>query len=149
MANFRPLDELRQLGRRLLRTPMFTAVTLITLAVAVGANAVIFSVVDGVILKPLPYSHPEQLIGVWHTAPGVGIKDLNMAAFLYFIDREQSKTLVDIGAYTGDSFTLTGAGEPEHVAGVDVTSGTLPILGTVPVLGRAFSNTSAKWVWLA
>jgi predicted permease len=140
MANFRPLDELRQLGRRLLRTPMFTAVTLITLAVAVGANAVIFSVVEGVILKPLPYSHPEQLIGVWHTAPGVGIKDLNMAAFLYFIDREQSKTLVDIGAYTGDSFTLTGAGEPEHVAGVDVTSGTLPILGTVPVLGRAFSN---------
>jgi predicted permease len=140
MANFRPFDELRQLGRRLLRTPMFTAVTLITLAVAVGANAVIFSVVEGVILKPLPYSHPEGLIGVWHTAPGINIKDLNMAAFLYFIDREQSKTLVDIGVYTGDSFTLTGAGEPEHVQGVDVTSGTLPILGTVPALGRVFSN---------
>jgi len=140
MANFRPFDELRQLGRRLLRTPMFTAVTLITLAVAVGANTVIFSVVEGVILKPLPYPHPEQLIGVWHTAPGVGIKDLNIAAFLYFIDREQSKTLVDIGAYTGDSFTVTGAGEPEHVPGVDMTSGTLPILGAVPALGRIFTN---------
>ena len=140
MANFRPFDELRQLGRRLLRTPMFTAVTLITLAVAVGANTVIFSVVEGVILKPLPYPHPEELIGVWHTAPGVGIKDLNMAAFLYFIDREQSKTLVDIGAYTGDSFTVTGAGEPEHVPGVDMTSGTLPILGVVPAVGRIFTN---------
>src|SRR5580698_5356246 len=141
MANLTaPFDRLVQVTRRLRRTPMFTAITLITLAVAIGANAVIFSVIEGVILKPLPYSHPEELIGVWHTAPGIGIKDLNMAAFLYFIDREQSKTLVDIGAYTGDSFTLTGAGEPEHVAGVDVTSGTLPILGAVPVLGRAFSN---------
>jgi predicted permease len=134
------LDQIRQVLRRLARTPMFTAVTLITLAVAVGANAVIFSVVEGVILKPLPYPHPEQLIGVWYTAPGVGIKDANMAAFLYFIDREQNKTLEDVGVYNGDSFTVTGAGEPEHVSGVDVTSGTLPILGVVPALGRVFSN---------
>jgi predicted permease len=141
MANLTaPFDRLVQVTRRLRRTPMFTAITLITLAVAIGANAVIFSVIEGVILKPLPYSHPEELIGVWHTAPGIGIKDLNMAAFLYFIDREQSKTLVDIGAYSGDSFTVTGAGEPEHVLGVDVTSGTLPILGAVPALGRVFSN---------
>ena len=134
------LDRIRQVLRRLARTPMFTAVTLITLAVAVGANAVIFSVVEGVILKPLPYAHPEQLIGVWYTAPGVNIKDLNMAAFLYFIDREQNKTLEDVGVYDGDSFTVTGAGEPEHVSGVDVTSGTLPILGVVPTLGRVFSS---------
>jgi predicted permease len=135
-----PIDRIRQVLRRLARTPMFTAVTLITLAVAVGANAVIFSVVEGVILKPLPYAHPEQLIGVWYTAPGVGIKDANMAAFLYFIDREQNKTLEDIGVYVGDSFTMTGAGEPEHVLGVDVTSGTLPLLGVAPTLGRVFSN---------
>ena len=133
-------DRIRQVLRRLARTPMFTAVTLITLAVAVGANAVIFSVVEGVILKPLPYAHPEQLIGVWYTAPGVGIQDANMAAFLYFIDREQNKTLEDVGVYVGDSFTMTGAGEPEHVQGVDVTSGTLPLLGVAPTLGRVFSN---------
>ena len=132
--------RIRQVLRRLARTPMFTAVTLITLAVAVGANAVIFSVVEGVILKPLPYAHPEQLIGVWYTAPGVGIQDANMAAFLYFIDREQNKTLEDVGVYVGDSFTMTGAGEPEHVQGVDVTSGTLPLLGVAPTLGRVFSN---------
>ncbi|HEX4319862.1 MAG TPA: ABC transporter permease [Acidobacteriaceae bacterium] len=134
-------DRVVQVMRRLRRTPMFTAVTLITLAVAVGANTVIFSVVEGVILKALPYPHPEQLIGVWHKAPGINIKDLNMAAFLYFIDREQSTTLEDIGAYNGDSLTVTGTGQPEHVTGLDVTSGTLPLLGVTPVLGRVFTRS--------
>jgi hypothetical protein len=63
---------------------------------------------------------------VWHTAPGIGFKDLNMAPSIYFIDREQSATLQDIGAYDDDSFSVTGAGEPEHVRGLDVTDGTLP-----------------------
>ena len=72
-------DQLRQVLRRLGRAPLFTAITLITLAVGIGANTVIFSVVEGVLLKPLPYPHPEQLIGVWHTAPGIDIKDLNMS----------------------------------------------------------------------
>src|ERR1700727_3310250 len=97
-------DQLKQVLRRLSRAPLFTAITLITLAVGVGANTVIFSVVEGVLLKPLPYPHAEQLMGVWHTAPGIGMKDLNMAPFIYFIDREQSTTLQDIGAYNGDSF---------------------------------------------
>ena len=133
-------DGIRQLARRFSRTPMFTAVTLITLAVAVGANAVIFSVVEGVLLKPLPYPHPEQLIGVWHHAPGIGFEDLNMAPFLYFTDREQSRTLQDIGVYDGDSLTVTGVGEPEHVRGLDVSDGTLPLLGVVPALGRLFTR---------
>ena len=138
MATF--LDRLRQVFRRLFRTPLFTAITLITLAVGVGANTVIFSVIEGVLIKPLPYSHPEQLVGVWHTAPGVGMKSLNMAAFLYFIDREQNTTLQDIGIYDGDSVSLTGMGEPEHLTGLDVTSGTLPILGVTPALGRLFTH---------
>ena len=67
MANFRVgFDRFKQTARRLGRTPMFTSITLITLAVAIGANTVIFSVVEGVLLKPLPYPHAEQLIGVWH-----------------------------------------------------------------------------------
>jgi predicted permease len=101
---------------------------------------VIFSVVEGVLLKPLPYPHPEQLIGVWHTAPGINIKDLNMAPSIYFIDREQNTTLQDIGVYDGDSLNVTGAGEPEHVRGLDVTDGTLPILGVAPALGRLFTR---------
>ncbi len=105
-----------------------------------GANTVIFSVVEGVLLKPLPYPQPEQLIGVWHTAPGIGLKELNMAPSIYFIDREQNTTLQDIGAYSGDSLNVTGAGQPEHVRGLDVTDGTLPILGVAPALGRLFTR---------
>ncbi len=133
-------DQLRQVLRRLGRAPLFTFITLVTLAFGVGANTVIFSVLEGVLLKPLPYPHPEQLIGVWHTAPGVGILNLNMSPSVYFIDREQNTTFQDIGAYDGDSLSVTGAGEPEQVRGLDVTDGTLPILGVKPVLGRLFTR---------
>ena len=133
-------DQLRQVLRRLGRAPLFTAVTLLTLAIGVGANTVIFSVIEGVLLKPLPYPHPEQLIGVWHSATGIGLKDLNMSPSIYFIDREQNTTLQDIGVYDGDSLDVTGTGEPEHVRGLDVTDGTLPILGVKPVIGRLFTR---------
>ena len=134
------MNQLRQVLRRLGRAPMFTAITLLTLAIGVGANTVIFSVIEGVLLKPLPYPHAEQLIGVWHTAPGINIKDLNMAPSIYFIDREQNTTLQDIGVYDGDAFNVTGTGEPEHVRGLDVTDGTLPLLGVKPALGRLFTR---------
>jgi predicted permease len=133
-------DQVRQVIRRLGRAPLFTIVTLITLGVGVGANAVIFSVLEGVLLKPLPYPHPEELIGVWHTAPGVGIENLNMSPSNYFIDREQSTTFQDIGVYNGDSLSVTGAGEPEQVRGLDVSDGTLPMLGVRPALGRLFTR---------
>ncbi len=133
-------DQLRQVLRRLGRAPLFTFITLATLAFGVGANTVIFSVLEGVLLKPLPYPHPEQLIGVWHTAPGVGMLNLNMSPSVYFIDREQNTTFQDIGAYDSDSLSVTGAGEPEQVRGLDVTDGTLPILGVKPVLGRLITR---------
>ena len=138
MAMF--INQLRQALRRLGRAPMFTAITLLTLAIGVGANTVIFSVIEGVLLKPLPYPHSDQLIGVWHTAPGINIKDLNMCPSIYFIDREQSTTLQDIGVYDGDAVNVTGTGQPEHLRGLDVTDGTLPLLGVTPALGRLFTR---------
>jgi predicted permease len=133
-------DQLRQVLRRLGRAPLFTIVTLITLAAGVGANTVIFSVLEGVLLKPLPYPHPEQLIGVWHTASAVNLPELSMAPSIYFIDREQSTTFQDIGLYNDDSLSVTGAGQPEQVRGLDVTDGTLAILGVRPALGRLFTR---------
>jgi predicted permease len=106
----------------------------------VGANTVIFSVIDAVILKPLPYPHAEQLIGVWHSAPGIGLEELNMSPCNYFIYREQNTTLQDIGVYDNDSFNVTGSGQPEQVHGLDVTDGTLPLLGVTPALGRLFTH---------
>jgi len=136
MESFR--NQLRQVLRRLWRAPMFTAITLLTLAAGVGANTAIFSVLEGVLLKPLPYPRPEELVGVWHTAPGFQIKDLNMSPSNYFIYREQGRTLQDIGMYAQDSVSVTGMGEPEQVQALRVTDGTLPLLGIPPMLGRSF-----------
>ncbi len=133
-------DQFRQIVRRLGKAPMFTAVTLLTLAIGVGANTAIFSVVEGVLLKPLSYPHADQLVGVWYHVPGIEIENLPMAPFLYFIEREQNTTFEDIGVYQGDSLSVTGVGKPEHVRGLDVTDGTLPILGAKPALGRLFTR---------
>ncbi|HEV2134783.1 MAG TPA: ABC transporter permease [Terracidiphilus sp.] len=133
-------DQFKQLIRKLGKAPMFTAVTLITLAIGVGANTAVFSVVEGVLLKPLSYPHADRLVGVWYHIPGIDIENMPMAPFLYFIEREQITVFEDIGVYQGDSLSVTGAGEPEHVQGLDVTDGVLPILGAKPVLGRLFTR---------
>jgi predicted permease len=137
-------SQLRQIVRRLWRAPVFTIVTLITLAAGVGANIAVFSVVDGVLLKPLPYPHAESLVGVWHTAPGLNLDDVNMAPSNYFIYRDQNRVFEDIGMYEGDSVSVTGQGNPEQAHALDVTDGVLPILGVTPMLGRWFGRPDVQ-----
>jgi predicted permease len=93
-----------------------------------------------VLLKPLPYPNPNELIGVWHTAPGINITDLNMAPSNYFIYREQNQSFQDIGLYNRDAVSITGVAEPERLEALDVTDGTLPLLGIPPMLGRSFTR---------
>jgi predicted permease len=131
---------MRHALRRLLSTPAFSLTAAITLAAAIGANALIFSIVNGVLLKPLPYDRPESLVGVWHVAPGLMQGPLNQAPSTYFLYREQAESFEDIGLWDNNSVTLTGRGEPEEVSAIMVTDGTLPILGVRPVLGRAFTR---------
>jgi len=133
-------SQLRQVLRRLGRAPVFTAVTIATLAIGIGANTAIFSVIEGVILKPLPYPHPEELVAVSLTAPGVGVKDLTLSRADYLVYREQNRTFQDIGLYMGDSRNVTGIAQPEHLAGLDVSDGLLPILGVTPLVGRSFTR---------
>jgi predicted permease len=132
--------QFRQVLRRLGRAPLFTAITLITLAIGIGANTVVFSVVEGVLLKPLDYPQSDRLVGVWYHLDGIPIDRLPMAPFLYFIEREQGRTFEDIGVYTYDGLNVTGVGEPEHLLGFDVTDATLPLMGAKPVLGRLFTR---------
>ncbi|SPE31952.1 conserved membrane hypothetical protein [Acidobacteriia bacterium SbA2] len=131
----------KQVLRRLRRTPMFTLITLATIAVGVGANTAVFSVLESVLLKPLPYPHPGDLAGVWLTAPGLNFKDVPLGPAYYFIFREQNRTLQTFGAYTGDSSTVTGKGDPEKVDSLLVTYGVLPALGVPPALGRSFNES--------
>ena len=132
--------QLRQVLRRLARAPMFTAITLLTLAIGTGANTAIFTVLESVLLKPLPYPHPDELVGVWHSAPSLNIADLQMAPSNYFIYREQGTAFQDVGMYREDSVSVTGLAEPERVKAFDVTDGVLPILGIPPLLGRTFTR---------
>src|SRR2546430_9973138 len=133
-------SQLQQVLRRLGLAPMFTAITIVTLAAGVGANTVVFSVLEGVLLKPLPYPGSDQLVGVWLTAPGLQMKKTELSPSDYFIFREQGRTLKDIGLYAGDSVSVTGIAEPEQVSALLVTDGTLPLLGVQPMLGREFTK---------
>lgn len=133
--------QLKQVLRRLRRAPLFTFLTLLMLAAGVGANVAVFSVLEGVLVKPLPYPHPEQLVGVSLTAPGINLKDAQLSPADYFIYSEQNRSFEDLGLWSPDSDTLTGIGEPEQVPALDITYGTLRALGVKPALGRFFSPT--------
>ena len=84
-----------RITRRLAQAPLFTGVAVLTLALGIGANTAIFSVIRGVLLKPLPFDEPERLVGVWHTAPGIGLPLLNQSPSLYFTYREEGHVFED------------------------------------------------------
>jgi len=129
----------RQVVRRLFRTPVFSLIAAVTLAAGIGANSAIFSVINGVLLKPLPYRDSGELIDLNLTAPGVNFPDADPAPFLYFTWREQGRSFQSLGVYSLDSCTVTGIAEPEQARCLAVTSEILPTLGVQPALGRVFS----------
>lgn len=134
------VSNVRYAVRRLRHNPGFTVVCVFTLAVAIGANSAIFSVLNGILLKPLPYPNPDELVDLNHTAPGVNFPDVRPAPFLYFTYREQGRSFQSIGLYTPDAHNVTGLAEPEHVQCLNVTAEILPMLGVKPELGRWFSK---------
>ena len=133
------LRDVRFSLRSMWRTPVLTFAVIATLAIGIGANTTIFSVVNAVLLKPLPYPNPDRLIVMSHTAPGVNVADVASAPFLYFTEREQNRTLEGIGLFANGSGTITGLGEPEVVRRLWVTADVLPMLGIQPLLGRYFT----------
>jgi predicted permease len=132
--------------RQLHRNRSFTAVAALTLALGIGGTTAIFSVVNGVLLQPLPYSHPGRLVEVGLDLPGINQFNWPLSPAEYFTFREQSRTFQDIGLYyTGFggniySANVTGLGRPEHVPALGVTDGVLPILEVTPLLGRSFTR---------
>ncbi len=131
--------DLRYTLRKLVRAPMFTTVAVLTLAVGIGSNVAIFSVVNGVLLKPLPFEDPESLVGIWHTAPGLGFDEVNQSPALHFTYAADSRTFASVGMWDNASASVTGLDEPERVSVIYVTHQTLPMLGIMPRIGRTFS----------
>jgi predicted permease len=135
---------LKHTFRRLARTPLFTLATIVTLALGIGANTAIFSVINNVLLKALPFPEPNRLIGVWQTAPGVNIKDLNASLADYVTYQEESKTFADVALWRGQSMTVTEFGDAERVHGISATFRFLPLLGINPALGRGFVEKDSE-----
>jgi predicted permease len=131
--------NLRYVLRSLRRSPAFTVTAVLTLALGIGATAAVFSVVHGVLLKPLPFADPERLVGVWHEAPGMGWNQVNQSPALYFTYRDENRAFVDTGMWDNTRATVLGKTEPEELPAMLVTDGTLPLLGVQPYLGRLFS----------
>jgi predicted permease len=134
--------DVRQGLRALARTPSFTAVVLLTLALGIGANTAMFSLVDGIVLQPLPYPRAGELVSLRHTAPGAEwlgamASDLPLSASMYVTYTENNRTFSSLGVWYAGTATVTGVGNPEVVRSVSVSDGVLEALGIPPLLGRA------------
>jgi len=124
--------------RMLAKNPAFTAIAVLALALGIGANSAIFSVVDAILLRPLPYKNPDQLVMIWEEATHLGFpKDTPPVA--NFIDwREQASVFTGMSATAERSFNLTGVGEPERLDGRRVSANVFDVLGVRPIIGRTF-----------
>ncbi|MCI0569004.1 MAG: ABC transporter permease [Acidobacteria bacterium] len=132
------IQDLRHCLRMLRKAPGFTAVVLLTLSLGIGVNTLIFSAVNAILLRPLPYPDSERLVSVPSTQPSRGIDRMTVSLPDYRDWKEQSRSFEAWAALMRDSFVLTGAGEPRQLRGVRVSAAFFNLLGIRPALGRGF-----------
>jgi putative ABC transport system permease protein len=135
------IQDLKYSVRMLAKNPGFTVVAVLTLALGIGANTAIFSVVNAILLRPLPYKDPGQLVQVWETNPQRGFPEFPASPPNFFDWRDQNHSFSQIAAIQYDDYNLTGAGAPMHVFGIDVSPNIFALLGAKPELGRVFTET--------
>ena len=138
------LADTRLAFRRLAKAPGFAATALLTLAVGIGANTAVFSVVDSVLLKPLPYPDSDRLVSLWLQAPGAGMADfaegLLMSPSMYLAFSEHNRSFDSMGIWSPRIANVTGLAQPEQVHSMLVSDGVLQTLGVPPFIGRWFSQ---------
>ena len=133
--------QIRPTLRRLARTPGFTIVSILTLGLGIAGTTAAFSVVNAVLLRPLPYRNPDRLVQLWHTAPGVNIDRVEQsdASYIQYHDKA-TKSFESVASYQSSAASLTGGQEPERVPSANVTASFLPTLGVRPAIGRNFTD---------
>ncbi len=139
MSLIRPV---RHAWRSLRRTPVFTVTAILTLAIGVGAVTAIFAVVDGILLRPLPYGHPEQLVGAWHDLPPLSFRHAQQTSATYFTYKRFARTISGIAAYSRGSANVAdpaGRSEPRRLDAGFISADVVPLLEVPPKLGRSFS----------
>jgi putative ABC transport system permease protein len=137
------MQDLRYAARALRRNPGFTVVAVLTLALGIGANTAIFSVVNGVLLRPLPWRDADRLVRLYTAFSGSGETRYSMSR-PEFMDYKGLHVFENAAAFTGTGLTLTGGGEPERVRALSATRDLLPVLGAVPMRGRNFEGDEGR-----
>jgi len=139
-----PMRNIRLALRSLGRQPVFTAVAVLTLAVGIGANTAIFSLLYQLLLRPLPYANAERLVFVWNTYPLMGLPQASVSIPDYLDRIEQAPAIEDATLFTQRSVSLAEGGQPEQLRALRVTPSFFSTLGRVPALGRAFIEADAQ-----
>ena len=135
------LASIRPTLRRLARTPAFTAVSVLTLGLGIAGTTAAFSVVNAVLLRPLPFPDADRLVQLWHTAEGLGLDQFEQSDASYWQYRTKvTRSFQSIGSYRSSSATLTGGQDPERVLSAQLTASMLPTLGMHPAIGRNFTE---------
>ena len=135
------LQDLKYGARVLRKSPGFAIVAVVVLALGIGANTAIFSVVNAVLLRPLPFGNPDRLVHVWHVPPPKsfpGISRFSVSAANYIDWKAQNDVFQDMAIFSGSSMNLTGGGKPEFVQAATVSADFFKVLGVQPMLGRTF-----------
>src|SRR5580658_6425928 len=133
-----PIAHLQYAVRTLRKSPIFTTATVLTMALTIGANTAIFSVVNAVLIRPLPFASPERLMQVAEKNDKLNISNFSASLLNYLSWKEQNRSFQGLAAIGGGTYTLTGRGDPEQFNGATISPSLLPILGIQPVLGRGF-----------
>ncbi len=131
-------SELRQLIRRLVARPGFTALAILTLGLGIGATVAIFSLVYGILIRPLPYAESERLVMLWHTAPALGVEEFNQSYGSYTHYREQGESFEEVALYDTRTFNLIGEGEPERLLATRASASLFDVLRVDAAVGRLF-----------
>jgi predicted permease len=137
------LQNLRHGIRIYAKTPALTILVILALALGIGASTTVFSVVDAILIQPLPYPHPDRIVIPWRQAPAklnLGYKEIPWGLHAFSIIRNNARLFEAVGAFKADSFNLTGSGEPALLEGLRVSAGFFPALGVAPALGRTFTS---------
>ncbi|MFL6542615.1 MAG: ABC transporter permease [Chthoniobacterales bacterium] len=132
------MKDFRYALRQLRQTPGFTIIAVLTLGLGIGANTAIFSVVNGVLLKPLPYAAPERLVKIWTSLPQLDRAPSSPAAYLDW--KRDNQVFTNVVAYVGAGFNIRGGDKPERLAGAKIGADFLTMLGREPMLGRGFAR---------
>jgi predicted permease len=137
-------QEFKLALRGIIKRPGFTAVTVLTLALGIGANVAIFAVVNAVLIRPLPYPQSDRIVSITHHMPGVNLPDMENSIGTLLLYQRHARSFSDVGAFTSGQRNLTGITEPARIEVLEATPSLFRVLSVQPILGRSLSDADAQ-----